>query len=85
MSESSARRQFDKRQFDKRKARLLSLLNDPALELTLMEQITYIYHWLKCEYYHRKHVRAHKRFSKHAKKIVDVEMVYRLRKSMKDL
>ena len=73
------------RPFDKRKARLLSLLNDPDLNLTLMEKITYAWHWGRCEYHHQKGKRAHKNFHKHAKKIVDIEKVYRLRKNMKDL
>ena len=71
--------------FEKRKTRLLSLLNDPVLELTLSDKITYAWHWGRCEYWHRKRLRAHKKFNKHAKKIVDVEKVYRLRKDMKDL
>ena len=71
--------------FKKRLDRLLNLLNDPDLELTLMEKITHAWCWGRCEYWYRKRLKAYERFHKNAKKFDDLAKVYRLRKGMKDL
>jgi hypothetical protein len=70
---------------DERLEDVLTLINDPELDLTLKEAFSYTINYCMYEIALMRRNRAQASIKKYANRLNDADKIYQLRKKMKDL